>query len=78
VLGFGVCEGEGLFGGVGEVVEVFAAGAVSLCWSFVHGWYYHVRRKHIWSFVEQEERIRPWISGGKERKGAKVDVDMIV
>jgi len=37
-----------------------------------------VRRKQVRSFVEQDDRIRPWISGGKERNGAKLDVDMIV
>jgi len=34
VLWVGVCEGECLFWGAREVVEVFAASAVSLCWSF--------------------------------------------
>ena len=37
-----------------------------------------MRRRQVWSFLEQEERIRPWISGGHERKGEKVDVDMIM
>ncbi len=38
--------------------------------------HYQVRLRQVWSFAEQRERIRPWISGGKERKGEMLDVDM--
>lgn len=82
--GVDVCDWEGCFGlreGGREVVEIFARGGFcksGLEFEDIDRWNYQVRRRQVRSLGGQEERIREWISGGKELKSANVEMDMIL